>query len=81
MCFFFVIKSLMFLSSFNKSTGKLKKNFITLWLSNYGLSLDLAARFVSDHFRRKASVSEMLHNLSWQSLDGRQQDQCLVLFY
>ena len=40
-----------------------------------------AARFVSNNFRRKASVSEMLHNLGWQSLDGRRQDQRLVLFY
>ena len=43
-----------------------------------------AARFVSNNFRRKASVSEMLHNLSWQSLDSRRQDQRLddlVLFY
>ena len=40
-----------------------------------------AARFVSKNFRRKASVSEMLHNLGWQSLDGRRQDQRLVLFY
>ena len=23
----------------------------------------------------------MLHNLGWQSLDSRRQDQCLVLFY
>ena len=28
-----------------------------------------------------ASVSEMLHDLGWQSLDGRRQDQRLVLFY
>ena len=40
-----------------------------------------AARFVSNNFRRKASVSEMLHDLGWQSLDGRRQDQHLVLFY
>ena len=40
-----------------------------------------AARFVSNNFRRKASVSEMLHNLGWQSLDSRRQDQRLVLFY
>ena len=40
-----------------------------------------AARFVSNNFRRKASVSEMLHNLGWQSLDSRKQDQRLVLFY
>ena len=40
-----------------------------------------AARFVSNKFRRKASVSEMLHNLGWQSLDSRRQDQRLVLFY
>ena len=40
-----------------------------------------AARFVSNNFRCKARVSEMLHNLSWQSLDGRRQDQGLVLFY
>ena len=39
-----------------------------------------AARFVSNNFRRKASVSEMLHDLGWQSLDCR-QDQRLVLFY
>ena len=39
-----------------------------------------AARFVSNNFRRKASVSEMLHNLGWQSLDSRRQDQRLVLF-
>ena len=39
-----------------------------------------AARFVSNNFRRKASVSEMLQNLGWQSLDGRRQDQRLVLF-
>ena len=37
-----------------------------------------AARFVSNNFRRKASVSEMLHNLGWQSLDSRRQDQRLV---
>ena len=30
---------------------------------------------------RKASVSEKLHDLGWQSLDGRRQDQRLVLFY
>ena len=36
-----------------------------------------AARFVSNNFRRKASVSEMLHNLGWQSLDSRRQDQRL----
>ena len=40
-----------------------------------------AARLVSNNFRRKASVSEMLHNLGWQSLDSRRQDQRLVLFY
>ena len=40
-----------------------------------------AARFVSNNFRRKASVSEMLHALGWQSLDGRRQDQRLVLFF
>ena len=40
-----------------------------------------AARFVSNNFRRKASVSEMLHNLGWQSLDSRRQDQRLALFY
>ena len=40
-----------------------------------------AAPFVSNNFRRKASVSEMLHDLGWQSLDGRRQDQRLVLFY
>ena len=40
-----------------------------------------AARSVSNNFRRKASVSEMLHNLGWQSLDSRRQDQRLVLFY
>ena len=34
-----------------------------------------AARFVSNNFRRKASVSEMLHNLGWQSIDSRRQDQ------
>ena len=39
-----------------------------------------AARFVSNNFRRKASVSEMLHEIGWQSLDGRRQDQRLVLF-
>ena len=40
-----------------------------------------AARFVSNNFRRKASISEMLHELGWQSLDGRRQDQRLVLFF
>ena len=30
---------------------------------------------------REASVSEMLHNLGWQSLDSRRQDERLVLFY
>ena len=40
-----------------------------------------AARFVSNNFRRKASVSEMLHHLGWQSRDSRRQDQHLVLFY
>ena len=40
-----------------------------------------AARFVSNNFRRKASVSEMLHNLGWQSLDSRRQDQRLVFFF
>ena len=40
-----------------------------------------AAQFVSNNFRRKANVSEMLHNLGWQSLDGRRQDKRLVLFY
>ena len=29
-----------------------------------------AARFVSNNLRRKASVSEMLHDLGWQSLNG-----------
>ena len=29
----------------------------------------------------KANVSEMLHNLGWQSFDDRRQDQRLVLFY
>ena len=32
-------------------------------------------------FRHKASVSEMLHNLGWQSLDSRRQDSVLVLVY
>ena len=40
-----------------------------------------AARFLWNNFRRKASVSEMLHNLGWQSLVGCRQDQRLVLFY
>ena len=30
-----------------------------------------AARFVSNNFRHKASVPEMLHNLGWQSLDSQ----------
>ena len=34
-----------------------------------------------NNFRRKASVSEMLHDLGWQSLDGRRQDQRLVFLY
>ena len=37
--------------------------------------------YLNSDFRRKASVSEMLHDLGWQSLDGRRQDQRLVLFY
>ena len=41
----------------------------------------IVAPFVSNNFKRKASVSEMLHNLGWQSLDSRRQDQQLVLFY
>ena len=42
-----------------------------------------AARFVTKNFRRKASVSEMLHELGWQSLDGRRQldQRRLVLFF
>ena len=40
-----------------------------------------AARFVLNNFRRKASVSEMLQDLGWQSLDGWRQDQRLVLLY
>ena len=40
-----------------------------------------AAQFVLNNFMRKASVSEMLHDLGWQSLDGRRQDQRLVSFY
>ena len=40
-----------------------------------------AALFVSNNFRRKASVSELLHDLGWQSLDGRRKGQRLVLFY
>ena len=40
-----------------------------------------AARFVSNNFRCKASVSEMLHNLGWHSLNSWRQDQRLVLFY
>ena len=36
---------------------------------------------VSNNFRRKANVSKMLHDLGWQSLDGRRQDQRFVLFY
>ena len=40
-----------------------------------------AARFVLNNFRHKASVSEMLHDLRWKSLDGRRQDQRLVLYY
>ena len=43
--------------------------------------ISTAARFVLNNFRRKASVSEMLHDLGWQSLDDRRQDQRLVLFY
>ena len=44
------------------------------------LYITTTARFVLNNFRRKASVSEMLHDLCWQSLDGRRQDQRLVLF-
>ena len=40
-----------------------------------------AARFVSNNFRRKASVSEMLHDLGWQSLDGRRKDQRLEFLF
>ena len=40
-----------------------------------------AAQFVLNNFMRKASVSEMLHDLGWQSLDGRRQDQRFVSFY
>ena len=40
-----------------------------------------AAGFVLNNFRRNASVSEMLHNLGWQSLDSRRQDQRLVPFF
>ena len=40
-----------------------------------------AAQFVLNNFSRKASVSEMLHDLGWQSLNGHRQDQRLFLFY
>ena len=36
---------------------------------------------ISAEYERKASVSEILHNLGWQSLEDRRQDQRLVLFY
>ena len=36
-----------------------------------------AARFISNNFRHKANVSEMLHNLGWQSLDSRRRDPFL----
>ena len=33
-----------------------------------------AALFVLNNFRRKASVSEMLHNLGWQTFESQRQD-------
>ena len=39
-----------------------------------------AARYVSNNVRQKVSVSEMLNDLGWQSIDSRRQDQRLVLF-
>ena len=60
----------------------LNLEFSVIKLPNFKHGARLSySRFVSNNFRRKASVSEMLHNLGWQSLDSRRQDQRLVLFY
>ena len=40
-----------------------------------------AARFAANRFRRTDSVSAMLHDLGWQSLDSRREDQRLLLLY
>ena len=40
-----------------------------------------AARFVTNRFRRTDSVSAMLHDLGWQCLDTRVEDQHLLLLY
>ena len=40
-----------------------------------------AARFVSNKYGRTDSVSAMLHDLGWHSLNDRRLDQRLILFY
>jgi hypothetical protein len=40
-----------------------------------------AARYVSNNYRRKASVATMLSNLGWQSLETRRKNARLVLLY
>ena len=40
-----------------------------------------AARFVSNKYRRKDSVSKMLQNLEWRSLSDRRLDQRLVTLF
>ena len=40
-----------------------------------------AARFVTNNYNRTASVTEMLHQLQWDTLEARQNNLCVILLY
>ena len=40
----------------------------------------MAARFVTNNYIRDYSVTEMIHELNWESLEDRRTDARLVMF-
>ena len=40
-----------------------------------------AARFVKNNYNRSASITEMLHQLQWDTLEARQNNLCVILLY
>ena len=41
----------------------------------------MAARFVTNNYLRDYSVTDMIHELNWQSLEDRRRDARLVMFF
>ena len=76
------VTSLLVLATTKISDELIENHWIWIDRTLYLIMLDLEQlHWFKTSFRCNDSVSSMLHNLGWQSLHERRQEQRLVLFY